>query len=425
MKKIILALAVPLLVYAHTLPELFDAVKHHSQTKVDEAALRKSEVYKRMANAKLYPKIDLFAKYNNYSIPTGMVPVPPNVLIEMVGVNKDTSAQPFSYNVFREGIAFSMPLFVKSIYTSADKAEAMQHSAKAKKRINLLRNEALVVGADANFLYLNALDKALDAKARSLRETQKTLQIKVDNGRAPKSSLYKINDGLNQVAIAKNNIKLQRRALIGTIESVSGITLDAPIALKEAKGVEKNDIASLKPLREKIKADRLAIRAEKEKLYPALYADGSYVYSQGTAYNSDKGVNEQYGIVGVTLNIPLFQMDRYESIALSEVEAHSSEAELQKQEDELRAKAKTLEDALPLLENSLTLYKQSVADKKRLLAIAKVSYESGRLSTEEYLRYEDDVVLAEANLYKTEATKWQTLMQLAVIYANNIEEMVK
>ena len=84
-----------------------------------------------------------------------------------------------------------------------------------------------------------------------------------------------------------------------------------------------------------------------------------------------------------------------------------------------------LEDSLPLLDHSLQLYKQSVANKKKLLAIAKVSYNSARLSTEEYLRYEDDVVTEKANLYKTQATKWQTLMQLAVIYGNNIEEMVK
>jgi outer membrane protein TolC len=425
MKKIVLSLAVPLVMYAHTMSELFDALKNHSQTKSDEMAVKKSGIYKDMADSKLYPKVNLFVKYDNYSTPTGMVPVPPNSLLEMVGANKDTSKQPFSYNVFREGAAFSMPLFVKSIFTTAEKAEAMQKSAKAKKRINLLKNEALIVGANANYLYLDALDKALQGKEKSLLETQKTLQIKVDNGRAPKSALYKLNDGLNQIAIAKNNIALQRKEIISSVESLTGIALTAPVPMQEVQGVVSGGFASLQPLREKIRADRLAIRAEKEKLYPSLFAQGSYVFSQGTAYNSKKDVSEEYGNIGVTLNIPILEMDQYDSVALSKVEVHSSEVELQKQEDELRAKAKMLESSLPLLDNSLKLYKRSVEDKQKLLEIAKVNYKNGRLSTEEYLRYEDDVVAAEANLYKTKATKWQTVMQLAVIYANDIEEMVK
>jgi outer membrane protein TolC len=195
--------------------------------------------------------------------------------------------------------------------------------------------------------------------------------------------------------------------------------------MEEAQSFIAGNFASLQPLRENIRADRLAIRAQKEKLYPSLFAQGSYVYSQGAAYNNKQNVNEEYGNIGVTLNIPLLEMDQYNSVALSRVEVRSSELQLQKQEDELRAKAKMLEDSLPLLDNSLKLYKRSVEDKQKLLEIAKVNYKNGRLSTEEYLRYEDAVVSAEANLYKTKATKWQTTMQLAVIYANNIEEMIK
>jgi len=310
MKKIVLSLAVPLVMYAHTMPELFNALKNHAQTKSDEMAVKKSEIYKDMANAKLYPKINLFAKFDNYATPTGMTVVPPDAL---VGLVKDPSnpAQPFSYNILREGVAFSMPLFVKSIFTTAQKAKAMQKSAKAKKHINLLKNEALIVGANANFLYLDALDKALQGKEKSLLATQKTLQIKVDNGRAPKSALYKINDGLNQIAIEHNNIDLKRKEIISSIESLTGIALDAPIQMQETQSFTSGSFASLQPLREKIRADRFAILAQKEKFYPSLFAQGSYLYSQGTAYNNKKDVHEEYGNIGITLNIPLLDMDNY------------------------------------------------------------------------------------------------------------------
>jgi len=423
MKKIALALVLPWLLEAQSIPELFDALKSHSQIKSDTMLVKKSEIQKEMANASLYPKIDLFASYDNYNEATGMLPVPPNTMIGMV---KDpTIAQPFSTNIYKAGAKFSMPLFVKSIYSTAKKAEAMQRSAKAKKQINILKNEALIVGANANFLYLVSLKKALEGKEKSLQETKKTIQIKVDNGRSPASALYKINDSLNEISISKNNIELQKKKLISSIASLTGIYLDTPVTMKQIENYHKGSFGSLQPLQEKIKADKINMKAQKEKLYPALYAHGSYVYSKAKAYNNDENINEEYGNVGLLLNIPLLEMNQYSSISLAKIELQSSEIELEKARDELTSEAQMLEASLPLLDNSLKLYTQSIQNKKKLLAIAKVNYNNGRLSTEEYLRYEDAVVTQEANLYKTEATKWQTLMRLAVIYANNIEEMVK
>ncbi len=424
LKKSFLALSFPLLLGATTLPELFDALKEHAQTKSDEMTIKQAEVAKEMANAKLYPTVNLFAKYDYYTTATGMLPVPPNQLLAMV---KDkTVAQPFSQNIMREGANFTMPLFVKSIYTMSDKAEKMQKSAKAKKRINLLKNEAVIVGANANYLYLEELEKSLNVKRKSLLETQKTIKIKVDNGRSPASALYKIDDGINQVDITKNSIALQKEQLKSTIRSLTGITLDAPIEMQEVGSVQSSDtIESLTPLKLKIEANRLDINAQKEKLLPSVVAYGNYTFSQAKAYNNNKNTNKTYGNIGVMLNIPLLAMGDYREIKKSKIQMHQDEVEYEKLEEELSSKAKMLQNSLPLLKNSLKLSQKSIINKEKLLHIAKVNYTSGRLSTEEYLRYEDDVVVASAKLYKTQAQKWQTLMELAVIYANNIEEMVK
>ena len=425
LKKSFLALSFPLLLGATTLPELFDALKEHAQTKSDEMTIEQAEVAKEMANAKLYPTVNLFAKYDYYTTATGMVPVPPNDLIPMVSPTS-TAGQPFSQNIMREGANFTMPLFVKSIYTMSDKAQKMQKSAKSKKKINLLKNEAVIVGANANYLYLAELDKSLDVKRKSLLETQKTIQIKVDNGRAPASALYKIEDGINQIDITKNSIALQKEQLQNSIRSLTGITLQAPIKMQEVSSVQTSDtIESLTPLKLKIEANRLDVAAQKEKLYPSVVAYGNYAFSQAKAYNNDKNVNEGYGNVGVMLNIPLLAMGDYQDIKKSKIQMRQDEVEYEKLEAELSSKAKMLQNSLPLLANSIKLSQKSIANKEKLLKIAKVNYTSGRLSTEEYLRYEDDVVAASAKLYKTQAQKWQTLMELAVIYANNIEEMVK
>lgn len=420
LKKTLIMLSLPLLLSAHTMPELFDALKRHSQTKSDEMVVKRAEIYEDLAAAKLYPKVNLFVSFDHYSSPTNLLPVPPNRL-------KDpAAAQPFSQNITREGAVFTMPLFMKSIFTLVEKAKIMQKSVKAKKYINLLENEALIVGNNANYIYLVALLKSLNTKEKSLLETKKTLQVKVENGRVAASALYKINDSLNQINIAKNNIDLQKKKLISIIYSLTGIKLQEPVVMSVNDGVDSSKgLASLDPLRVKLAADKLSVKAEKEKLYPALFAQGTYVFSQATAYNNDKSIDEEYGNIGVILNIPLFQMDSYSEISLAKVEVKSGEVELEKITDELEAKALMLEESLPLLDNSVKLYTQSIDDKKQLLEIAKLNYLNGRLSTEEYLRYEDDVVSAEAEFYKAEAEVIQTKMQLAVIYANDIEEMVK
>lgn len=420
LKKLLIVFSLPFILSAHSMPELFDALKSHSQTKSDEMVVKKAEIYEDLAAAKLYPKINLFVSHDYYTTPTNMLPVPPNT------VKDPNVAQPFSDNITREGAAFTMPLFVKSIFTMVDKANVMQKSAKVKKYINLLENEAVIVGSNANLIYLEAVQKSLNAKEKSLQETKKTLQIKVDNGRVAASALYKINDSLNQISINKNNIDLQKKKLISIIDSLTGIKLEVPVSMKFNGNIDSSKgLLSLEPFRVKIAADKLNVKAEKEKLYPALFAQGSYTFSQGTAYNNDKSLNEEYGNIGVVLNIPLLQMDNYSEISLAKIEVKSGEVELSKMTDELQSKAQMLEESLPLLDNSVKLYMQSIEDKKQLLEIAKLNFKNARLSTEEYLRYEDDVVSAEAELYKANSEVIQTKMQLAVIYANNIEEMVK
>ena len=423
MKKRLLALSIPCLLSAHSIPELFSALKSHSQKKSDEMTVKKAEIAASQATSQLYPTISLFGAYDNYSTPTGMLPIPPDTLLTMV--KNPAVPQPFSYNIYKAGAKFTMPVFVKSIYTMAEKAKAMQKSAEAKKHINLLQNEALIVGSNANLQYLRALKHSLDLKEKSLLETQKTLKIKVDNGRAPASALYKIDDGLNQISIAKNNIELQKQKIISAIEAITGVKLSEALTMEEQTGVQEEELGALKPLEEKIKASRLEVDAQKEKLYPSVVAHGSYAFSSAIAYNNGKDVNEKYGNIGIVVNIPLLAMSQYDAVKKSKIQLRSDEVALQKLRDELQAKADMLKSSLPLLDNSIKLSQKSIQNKEKLLKIAKINYNSGRLSTEEYLRYEDEVVGAKAKLYEAKAKRWQTEMELAVIYANNIEEMVK
>uniref|UniRef100_UPI0025E84825 TolC family protein n=1 Tax=Nitratifractor sp. TaxID=2268144 RepID=UPI0025E84825 len=123
--------------------------------------------------------------------------------------------------------------------------------------------------------------------------------------------------------------------------------------------------------------------------------------------------------------IPLFDMHQYKSIEQARIHALKSGTELAKTAEELRSRADALSRQLRLLAKSVRLNRHNITNQKKLLAIAKTSYDDGRMTLEEYLRYVDALFDARANLYKSKAQYWQTLAQLAFLYGNDLERIVR
>ena len=425
---IVLILLLLVAVYAHAqeiknVQVLFDALRENPQTKSDEFALEKTKIAEQQAYSALYPQITAFGSYDHSSIPTGMVPVPPNVLFPMI--QDQSIAQPFSKNIYRAGVSISMPVFIKSIYTMAKKAKFMQKSAAAKKQINLLQNEAIIVSSNANLLYIDALTKALESQKKSPLTTRKIVEVKVNTGRAPGSSLLLIDNGLNTVDATINEIAINREKAVATIEALTGIRLEKPVAIIATGSIDSNALKSLEPLQQKVSADELGLRAEKDKLLPSVFARGNYNHGFAKAYNNDVALGKNFSTFGLVVSLPIFNKSQYEQIKKSEIELNETKNAFDQLKLSLKAEANQLNKSLQWLYKSEKLYQQNIKDKEELLSIAKASYQSGRLSIEDYLKYEDDLVLEKSKLYKAEAEKWQTLMKLAVIYGNNIENLVK
>jgi len=406
-----------------SIKDLFEALKAQPQTQSDVLALEKAEAGKQLANSALYPKITGFGRYDNTSIATGLVPVPPNVLFPLI--EDQSIPQPFSKEIYTAGVNLSMPIFVKSIYTLASQAGYLKKSAKAKKQINLLQNEAVIVASNANLLYLDALTKALENKKQSLLKTKEIIQMKVDNGREPEMSVLVINNSINQVETSKNNIAIQRQAAIASIENLTDIRLKAPIEMMEVKELDTIDMKALEPLEQKVKADKMGWRSEKERLLPSLSFFGNYYNSFADSYNNNVAIDRDFTAFGLALNVPIFDKSQYAKIKKSKIGYNETQNELNQLELSLKSQVNQLTNSLELLYKSEKLYEQNISDKTELLKIARASYESGRISIEDYLKYEDDLILEKSNLYKAQAEKWQTLVKLAVIYGNNIEDIIK
>jgi len=282
-----------------------------------------------------------------------------------------------------------------------------------------------LVSLNANLQYIESLDLALESKKSSLMKTKEFVVIKVNNGRAPGAELLKINNALADVAVIQNDLAMQREEVTALIASYTGITLTQPLAIEQTGTYQIGEMLSLNPQIDKVTAGKMAIRAEKEKLLPSVVAQGAYSENFAKAYNNGAHVNNHYTTVGVSLRIPVFTMDQYAQIKKSRLEMEAVSNELEKTKMELTSQAIGLQNGLCLIENSIQLYNNSIKDKEELLAIAKVSYNSGQLSIEDYLKYEDEVVLEQSKLFNSQARKWQIVMKLAVIYGNNIEEIVR
>jgi outer membrane protein TolC len=426
LKKLMIILFIPLLIVGQEVKNigtLFDSLKTHPQSRIDEINVELADAGKSMSHSNLFPNIDVFGRYDYYSKATGILPLPPN---EMFTLIKDPSlTQPFSQNLYRIGATVSMPIFVKSIYTMASKTSMMCKSAEDKKYINLLKNEAMLVSLNSNLTYIDALGTALEQKKNSLLKTKEFVTIKVNNGRTPESALLKINDGVNEIDVMKNDLLLQREEVLSGIRSLTGVSLNSTLSMTQAGNYKDGEIKALDPLKEKLEADRLGHRAEVEKLFPMIALQGNFSRGFATAYNNNQNIAENYYTIGLVLKIPLLAMDQYAQISKSSVEVKASKNELDKMNLELTSQAEQLQRSLPLIENSIQLFNNSIRDKEELLKIAKVSYQADQMTMEDYLKYEDDLVLEKSKLYKAQAQNWQTLVKLAVIYGNSIEEIVK
>ena len=425
-RSILILLCFPILLHAQDgreMSALFDSLRTNPHIRSDEILMEHALLGKSMANSKLFPKLDAFGTYDYANSPSGMLPIAPNDLFVMI---KDQNiAQPFSQNIFRAGAAISMPVFVKSIYTMAAKAKMMYLSAEIKWEIDLLKNEAVIVSSNANLQYMDALEQALDKKRASLETVRELVNMKVNNGRAPESALLKISNGINEIDLMRNEVALNREKAIAAIYTLTGVRLEKPIPMEQTGTYADGEFRVLAPLQKKIEAIELGVRAEKEKLYPALLLHGNYNHSYAMSYNNSLAVNEDYATVGLVLKIPLFEKSQYVKIKQSKLDVLDLQNEMDKMRMDFAAQAQQLENSLTLLDASIKLYESSVKDKEELLRIAKVAYGTDRMTIEDYLKYEDDLLLEKSKLYKVQAQKWQTLMKLAVIYGNKIEEIVK
>ncbi|MCX5734525.1 MAG: TolC family protein [candidate division NC10 bacterium] len=382
---------------------------------VAEADLRVTEAY-----SALFPKLGLYGRYEDYSSPTNMRPFFPTE-----GNAAQGNSLEFSRTIARYGATAQMPLYVKALYTVADQLKLLKDKAVTAKQIDLVRKEATVVALNSLFTSLVRSDAALTGREASLQDALAMTERKVALGRAAEADRLKIQKALSDLAQQHNDLRMKILDVQRDLRKLTGIALDAPVPMRPIADVQPGPFLALRVLEADVAAAQKDVQRAQEQFYPTLSLEGGLSLNEGTAYNTGSHVERSYNFVALVLRIPLFDKTLFAANDIANVKVRRAEQTLEQNKRDLSALAQNLQDKGPVLARATAVAQEIVETQTRLLQIARVAYRNERLTTEEYLRYEADVLQAEAGLYQAQNDQWQVLAQQAVLYGMALTGVVQ
>jgi outer membrane protein TolC len=412
--------SLPALAAEPSITSLLEAVAKQPDIEASALGVRSAEIRLEQAHAELYPTLSAFGSYTSYSSPTNLRPMTPTEVNIAAG-----DSIPFSENITRYGLKAEMPLFVKGLYSLADKVKQLQKASKAGHRLRLITRQAAVVSLDASLAFTSHLEEAIAARLISLNKTRDDLQLAVNNGRVPESELLKVETTLNDLQKQRNDLQRQAITLTSQLEQLTGIRLHQFVTLSLKRKVVSGEFLRQTQKQASVAAAEKGLQQAWDEHYPRIKLEGFVSENAGEAYNTGSSIDRSYNYVGISVSLPLFNRSIGGSIDQAKVQLQREQRQLAQLRSDLRVEAQTLREQLPVIDRSTALAQTSLANNRRLLDIARVAYRSGRMTTEEYLRFETQVLDAEANLHKTYVDRWQIISQQAVLYGDELTGVVQ
>jgi outer membrane protein TolC len=410
----------PALAAEPSISRLLEAASRQPDIAASALGVTAAEVQLQQARAELYPSLSAFGSYTMYSSPTNLRPMRPTEVNVAAG-----DSIPFSEDILRYGLKLEMPLFVKHLYSLADKVKQLQKASKAGHKLRLVTRQALVVSLDASLEFTTYLDRAIASRLASLTKTRDDLQLAVSNGRTPEAELLKVESAINDLQKQRNDLRRQSITLTSQLTQLTGIHLDhfVPIALK--RPVAEDRYLREVQLEASVAAGEKELQRARDEHYPTLKLEGVWSENEGEAYNTGQDIERSYNYIGVALSIPLFDRRVSTSVTQAQVQLQRQRQQLAQLRIDLAAEAESLKLQLPVIAQSAELAQATLDNSRRLLEIAKVAFRTGRMNTEEYLRFETQVLDAEAALHQTHVDRWRVISQQAVLYGDELTGVVQ
>ncbi|MEO1928035.1 MAG: TolC family protein [Nautiliaceae bacterium] len=421
MKKTLLLSLMLINLNAAQITKLLDAVSSIPDTKIDNLMVKEAKTNKKSVEASLMPTLTLNASMEHFNSPVSLKQLTPTLSASLIQTN---SAIPFSKNILKVGFNVSMPVFIKEIYDNKTKISHLINSTKYQAKINLLKKEALLITLVSKLNYLYSLKKALETQKNSIQETLKGIKVGVKVGRIPEFKLLRLKDSLNNIDISISNINTNIYDTQAKIYNLTQIKTTAPVEFTSNQ-IKKGEFIYLKPLKEQLKASEYDVKIAKDKNLPKLLLKIQGYRAYAKAYNNDASIHEDLASVGIYISWDVFNKKNSSTVQKAKISKLKSSLQIQKTLIELNSQITSINNSLKELKRAILQAKNSIELKQQLLKSAKTAFKLNTMTVDEYLKYEDDLAKAKANLANLIATKNSLLAQKALIYGNNLKKVFK
>ncbi len=406
--------------HAISIGDLLDAAAHQPGYEVSTLSVQESDLQKERATGALFPKLGLFGQFESYNSPTNLRPMPPTKDIILAG-----DSIPFSYEILRYGLSFDAPVYVRELYVLRQKAMLLRDKAETDRQLDQLSRQAAVVSLNSSLTYLQALEAAINARRASLVKTFEDMSLNVKTGRTPESELLKIQKTINDLDLQRNDLDVKRLDTLRELRALTGVELteSADMTLVHPPGG-----ASYLPVTAaQYNTDAAAKEVQRRRAarWPTLAVTGFVSGNEGEAYNTESHIYRSYNEIALALKFPLFDRTLSTDESIARVQLEKAKRQLEQTRLDMSSLADTLDRKIQVIERSIGLAEKSITDSQTLLSVARVAVRSGRMTTEDYLRYESDVLDAQALLYQARQQKWQIVAQQAVLYGTDLKGIVK
>jgi len=406
--------------WAISIHDLLDAAEQQPNNDISELAVQESALQKERSMVNLFPKIGLFGRFESYNSPTNLRPMTPTEVNVQAG-----NSIPFSREILRYGLSFDAPVYIHELYVLNRKTGLLHQKAQIDRQLDLLGRQAAVVSLNSAFTYFWGLEKSIDARQKSLNKTLEDIALKVKVGRSSESDLLKIQKTLNELNQQRNELAVKRLDTLREIYTLTGIELTEPVPMILEQKPEGTSYLPVTAAQYNADAAQTEIERRKATRYPTLSLTGFLSGNEGNAYNTDSHIDRSYNEIAIVLKVPLFDRSLDVDKTIAGIQAQKAQKQLAQTWIDMAALADALEKKIPIIEKSADIARKSISDSQTLLAVAQVSVRSGRMTLEDYLRYESDVLSAQAVLYQTLQQLWQSVSQQAVLYGTNLKGVVK
>jgi outer membrane protein TolC len=406
--------------WAIGIQDLLDAAARQPGYEISALGLEEASLQQERATAGLLPKLGLFGRYERYSSPTNLRPMPPTEINVQAG-----DSIPFSREILRYGLNIDVPVFVYELYVTRQKARILTSKAETLRQLDVIGRQASVVALNSALEYFRGLGEAISARRTSLGKTLEDMTLKVRIGRSPESELLKIKKTINDLDQQRNELEVKRLDTLRELKSLTGIDLAEPVAMTLVASPGGDAFLPLEAAQYEAEAALKEVARRQAARYPTLSVTGFVSGNDGEAYNTGDDIERQYSAAALVVKFPLFDASLDTEEAIARVQSRKANAQVAQTKIDMTALAETLDRKIATFDDSIELARKSIAESQTLLDIAQVSVRVGRMTTEYYLRFESDVLAAQASLHQAQQQRWQALTQKAALFGTDLRGVVR